>query len=517
MRDLRNGEDVARRHPDWPAAAALILCLTAALALRAHFFTVSVIDWDESLYLVMAREWLAGGLPYVAVWDQHPVGLPALLMAADWLTGDLVLGARLAATLAVGLTAFVLYRFCARDVARPWAGALAALLYLLLISRIPGGAANTEVFNNLLVASAALLLLGAARGGRVWPAAVGGALLLGLGLQLKFVVFPECAAFCLAFLVCRRMGGWSLARCLGMALALMIAGLLPTAAATAYFWANGAIAPYLAANIGANAAYVTLVPGFSDILRRSVQGLKPMAAPAVVAILAVAVAVAVARLRPARMRPAITLPQVWLAIWIAAAAADVVLPLKFWPHYFHALLPPLAVAGALGAAALAGHLGRRRQAGFAALAVLLLALPARAWINEVGLVTALGAHDTPRLVAAWLTAQGVRNGDVYVYNYEPVIYALAAIRPPSRFVIPTELSDFSASNGVDGDAEVERILRAAPRFIVTATHPPTALPAATDRQVGARLRGYVLRRQWHDRTFPDGQVFVYERVTAADE
>ena len=56
-------------------AAAL---LTAALVLRGPSFVPAVIDIDEGLYLLQAREWLRGGLPYVAAWDMHPVGAPAL-------------------------------------------------------------------------------------------------------------------------------------------------------------------------------------------------------------------------------------------------------------------------------------------------------------------------------------------------------------------------------------------------------------------------------------------------------
>ncbi len=52
----------------WPP----LLMLLAAFLLRAASFRLSVIDWDESLYLLQAREWLRGGWPLVATWDIHP-------------------------------------------------------------------------------------------------------------------------------------------------------------------------------------------------------------------------------------------------------------------------------------------------------------------------------------------------------------------------------------------------------------------------------------------------------------
>ena len=78
----------------------------------------------------MAQRWLLGDLPYVAVWDQHPVGLPALLAVASWLIGDDLLAARIACLLAVTATAVLLYVFLARRANAPLAGSVAALAYL---------------------------------------------------------------------------------------------------------------------------------------------------------------------------------------------------------------------------------------------------------------------------------------------------------------------------------------------------------------------------------------------------
>ena len=44
----------------WPVACFLLL----AVLLRLPVLHRSVLDWDESLYVLMARDWLAGHLPY---------------------------------------------------------------------------------------------------------------------------------------------------------------------------------------------------------------------------------------------------------------------------------------------------------------------------------------------------------------------------------------------------------------------------------------------------------------------
>ena len=45
-----------------------------SLVLRYYSLFPSVIDSDESLYLIIAQQWLRGALPYQSVWDQHSEG-----------------------------------------------------------------------------------------------------------------------------------------------------------------------------------------------------------------------------------------------------------------------------------------------------------------------------------------------------------------------------------------------------------------------------------------------------------
>ena len=205
-----------------PASVSLaFLCtLAAAIALRAFTFTKTGLDWDESLYIVMAQRWLHGDLPYVAVWDQHPIGLPALFAVAQIVITDGLLAARLLAVLAVSGTATLLYAILAREAGARMAGALAAALYLLYMTRPEGLAGNTEIFNNFVVTAAVALLMNetsrrvqAERVSRMFLAA----LLFGIGLQIKYVVVPEAVLFCcLALaLVWQRGGNRSAHRVLG--------------------------------------------------------------------------------------------------------------------------------------------------------------------------------------------------------------------------------------------------------------------------------------------------------------
>jgi hypothetical protein len=256
-------------HLSWLEVVTLLLLV--ALALRAPSFGVTGLDWDESLYVVMAQRWLQGGLPYVAVWDQHPVGLPALLAASTWLIGDGLLATRIACLLAVTGTAALLYGFLARRAAAPLAGPFAALFYMFYMSRPDGLAANTEVFNNLVVSAASFLLLGQFIAGsrRVRASAMFvSSLLLGIGLQFKYVVMPEAVLLCCAVLYKMLRDGERLVRTLSLAVLAMVGGLLPTALATLYFWHAGVLPAYLDANWRANVAYLDSPLTLATILAR---------------------------------------------------------------------------------------------------------------------------------------------------------------------------------------------------------------------------------------------------------
>ena len=134
---------LAGRWPGWPPLAFLGL----ALLLRAPGFPAAVLDPDEGLYLVQARAWLAGGWPFLAVWDMHPPGAPALLVPALALVGDPVVALRLAGVAAAAATASLLHALARRLGAGPGPALAAGLLYVAY-STMPGGSRPIPSFSS---------------------------------------------------------------------------------------------------------------------------------------------------------------------------------------------------------------------------------------------------------------------------------------------------------------------------------------------------------------------------------
>jgi hypothetical protein len=494
----------------WSTFRVIALVLLAAITLRAFTFDTAGLDWDESLYIVIAQQWLHGDVPYVAVWDQHPMGLPALFAAAQFVIGDGLLAARILALLAVTGTATLLYATLA-NIGERLGGALGAFLYLLYMSRPDGLAANTEVINNLCITAASALLFSemlrpaqALRTGRLFAAA----LLFGIGLQIKYVVLPEAVSLCCLVLVRAWRGSTGTPRVAGLAGLAMLGGILPTVAATLYFWWAGALQPYLDANLFANAAYLSVPLTWGTTLSRLRYGLLPIAALLPVPLLLVALQ----RNEPTRRFGVLML---WLTVWLIAAAVDVALPLKFWKHYFNALLPPLALAAGLAAALLADGL-RRRRPWFAFAAIGCLAIPAvLLMVKHLADSRSIERPNVPRAIAERIRQAGTDGRDIYVFNYDPLVYSYADAVPPTRFVLGIELADFDMSSGAMPLREVDRILQRMPDWIVLAEPSPYAFSPHIWDQLNETLRGYRLDEKWqeHDYNQPPIEVRLYRRLS----
>ncbi len=144
-------------------AAVPVFLLVAAVLLRAFSFAPAVIDTDEGLYMLQAREWLAGNWPLAGVWDMHPVGAPALFAAVMAPLGEAIWVPRLLGVLGTWLTAWALFAIVRFASAPPAIGLAAGLLYLAHTTLLGGLATNTEILFAPLTAWSMALGLRAAR------------------------------------------------------------------------------------------------------------------------------------------------------------------------------------------------------------------------------------------------------------------------------------------------------------------------------------------------------------------
>ena len=482
-----------------------MLILAATIIARCSALWTTSIDADEGVYLVMAQQWLHGGLPYIAVWDQHPPGLPALLVVVLSLISDPILGARLAAAAAVLATALLIHRFCLRYKKNGVLGLIAALLYIICISRWAGLSANTEIFNNACVTFAAYNLFGAASRPPGLPKGFMAALALGIGLQIKYVIVPEALLLSLGYLVASFRRDGDLRNTAIAAGSLIAGGILPTILVLGYFWQEGALRAFLAANIGSNITYVSLLPSFRDVALDSMSGMWPVAGALPVIFWA--------SLRCVQWRPhwaPVVSVETWILLWIIAAILDVCLPMKFFRHYFFALYPPLCLGGAIAVDAIAA--GRRKP--FIIGLAVLFATAVPAWAAGVVRAAPWSNQDVPRRIAKIVREADAHDGDLYVYRYQPSVYALARIRPPTPYVMTLELSEFSQSAHVNGAKEMRRIMASLPRFVVKPAGTLGGPAAAVDQILTHSLMRYKLIRTLVDDA-DHSTIEIYERASGS--
>ncbi|MCB4820851.1 ArnT family glycosyltransferase [Roseicella aerolata] len=452
------------------AGAALIplLMLGAALLFRGIGFTVAVIDTDEGLYIVQAREWLRGNWPLVAVWDMHPIGAPAVYAAAIGLFGDSIATIRLLGILCTALAGWALYGLV-RVAGGPRPVALAAgLLYLAQSVLLFGLATNTEVlFAPAVVATMALGLRAAMRAleggeGPRWSELVPMGLMMGMAFSIKPVVTPE---GCLAFALLTFPALWRRVlrpgRFLALAAAYAALVLTPTALFGIAYALRGHFAEFLDGSFLAPLRYSMARLTLPEAAQRLQTAAMVLLWPMVLAGLALA-RWGLRRGRGGRLARIALL-------WFACGSLAIIGPGFFYPHYFLIWMPPLAVLAALGAWRLARLAGPRRA--MAAFAALVAVVAVELWRQEatvrVGRGHGIWTPDPVQEVAKAVKAR-LRPGEaIFVANYHPVIYAMADAALPTRFVFPAHLTGgFTQVADIDTDAEVRRILATRPRLVL---------------------------------------------------
>ena len=490
-----------------------------ALAIRSVSFHRSVIDWDESLYFLMAEAWRAGHLPYTTLWDNKPIGIYAIFAVFQALFGDHVAAMRLAAVAAVSATAFLLYRLylnigTTSGGIRPKKSPalVAAILYLLASTRDGGMAANTELFIAPFVCGSLLFALSARRS--LMPAFLSG-LLLGLAFIVKYVALFEFAAPVFALLMLPSRAAAAPGR-ITLILGFAAGAATPMMACLSLYIVTGHGDVFVAASLAANVRRLDMPFSF-ELARRA---LHDHAAAFVLpycafVLLPVSLARAFAQTSDVAARHRDAVIAAILLLWVAGALVGTASAKLFYPHYFLQPLPALCLTAVWVSGRVLPFAG---LTGFAlALALLLQPLAgARDAIAETWSPVRLDGpgigllRDEPARIAFELRpiVAGLPGTPLYVVDYQPILYSLTSVKPPTRFAFPSFICKRFLSRVVDIDAGAEFASIAAkrPHFIIRSRDPhPNVEQDNVEVYVAldALLKSHY--RLW--KTYPDALVY----------
>jgi 4-amino-4-deoxy-L-arabinose transferase-like glycosyltransferase len=405
--------------------------LLAAALTRLPILHRAVLDWDESLYFLMAAQWRAGHLPYTTIWDNKPIGIYAIFAVFQSVIPGIA-AIRVASMVCVGLLAAVVARITEKITQDRAAGLAAGVVLVAASLSNDGLAANTELFMACFTAAAVLAALHRAPGTLV-------GVLLGLAFMVKYVALFEAPVVGLLLLCERRHLAASWRTAFGLAVGFVVpvalAGLVYAHAGLLGLWWEDSVLSNL------RRAASPAAPGALHYALQT-QALRwgPLYAGALALI-----ACAARR-------------QAFMAAWGLAGLAGACAARSFYDHYFLQMLPVLCVIAGYWLARLAGR-------PVLQAVLLLVVLAPLAWAGRTALAQASGP-DAPAEAAAALNEAGASS--LYVFDTQPVIYALTGLTPPTRYVLPSELigPTLPAVAGVDPAAEVARILKAQPEYIL---------------------------------------------------
>jgi len=449
---------------------ALIAILIVAVATRIVTFGNPVVIIDDQFYHYVGSAMLDGHWPYIDIWDRKPIGLFLLFAGISALGGDSVIVMQLIATLFAAATAFVI-RHIALGFAGPRGALLAALTYLLMLPLFGGQSGQAPIFYNLLIASAAALLIGAAkpRGSSPIMLRAGAAMLLcGLSLIIKQSSVVEGMFIGLGFLWLAHRQAFRRTRIAYLALLMIVIATLPSAVALAVYALRGeqALDAYWFAN------YVSIFLKQGHGLYARLAGIGYL----LIYIFPLAIAAIVGAIIRRRAQPAGD-PEWLLVGWMIAALAGYLAIPNFFDHYALPLLPPLAVSAASVFAMANGRLFFLGIAGFCLIQGSILDVAG----NRRERAKYQRADEAIR--------QAARGGCLFVANGPPRFYFTTPPCRSTRHIFPEHLTSEVESQaiGVAQYAELERVLAARPAVIVMLDNASSERTARLDRLLYATL------------------------------
>lgn len=424
--------------------------LIISVGLRILTFFRSVIDHDESTYLVIGDAILHGARYWVDIIDVKPVGVFWLYAGFLGVFGHSIAAMRLMAAIFLGLTAFLLSKTKLAMGSTPGAAFGAGLIFLILNSVYTyyGVSPNTETFFTFFTMLAFWMAL---RSTTIFAWGLAG-LAFGLGFIIKYVVMFDAIALGFFLLINPSMGLprriWGLA-------AMALGAALPFACVFACYAYWGATDKFIfhtfmvSKNYPVDASFWAHIKSFADLNLRFL----PFA-------LLYYLTFAYPKTLPPVRRLGI--------LWSLAAIVPVLLPGKFFGHYYIQFFLPFSfVAGEFFSRPIE-ETPRFLRPFFRrniAVPLLVTALVLNFYFQKKDYID---RQDTPAELAKMLRPKLKRGDLVYAGNYHHILYFLLDRPSPSPYVHRSLLWTEEHRNAlnIQVDDEIQRIFAADPVFVI---------------------------------------------------
>jgi len=474
-------------------AKVLALLTGVSLVMRFFSFFPSVIDHDESTYIIIADALRHGKVYLRDVIDTKPIGIFVLFAIFQSLFGKSIIVIRVITAVWIALTGWMLYLAHRQlikdsaDVTTNGAPIATGIIYVLIMSAFSASviSPNTEHFFALFSATALVLIL--RYESAAWFLLAG--LLLGIGFMIKYVVLFDALALGLFYLwmqiMKKKNWGYWITRCI----LLSIGFLVPFMLVWMYYRQLGLEDTFMFYTFDISRKYFVKPPLSSYFIFL----LKALARVLPVIILFIYGSVHWRKL-------GLRLPLLAWS-WSALVLFIILLPGKLFPHYFIQMMMPLSL--------LAGSFFDSRHSPGKAVAwirnprigytILVLGILINvAWQKK----RYFDPVDRQKEIAAYLNTR-LQPGDIiYTVDGPQILYYLTGTKCPTPYIHPSLIwnDDNNLVLGIDRLAEVNKIMEQSPRFIITDNNPkPT------------KIMKPMMEKSYHQVMTTGKRMVVYER------
>lgn len=413
-----------------------------AILLRFLSFSYSVIDHDESTYMVIAQEILKGKIFYIDVWDTKPMGIFLIYAGVIKAFGHSVFMIRLFTAIVIGLTAYLISLASDKWGNTKQGGVFAAILYIIMCSVHQWNfAANSEIFFNFFTALSLLIFLGASK--PIHFLMLG--LTIGCGFLIKYFVLFDLLAFGLFYLICaiRIPSKRKLRLILSNTIAMGSGALIPFALMFFFFDYKGLTEEFWFATIQLPGNYIS----HFDWSRASNFFLEFHLVYFPMLLLAYAL------LWRGPDRKLALLGGIWMAlIWVI-----ILLPAKFFLHYYFQLLVPLAFI--LGGFLKSGIWLERKILSYKKVMLPIVLLAFLAWNVTLQYKRFIKHPDPQKEIAIYLESIVQEEDELYC-NSSNFVYFYLDKSPPHKYVHPTLTSkkEHIEAARIDVDAVMQNVV-----------------------------------------------------------
>ena len=436
---------------------ALLIFVGLSLIMRFFSFFPSVINHDESTYILIASELLEGSVYWRDVIDTKPIGIFLLFAIFQFAFGKSILIIRLLAAIWVALSAWMLYlshkqliKVDAEDDYGPIASGV-IFIFLTSIFTFYGVSPNTELFFCLFSITA--LYISLKYSGIFWMFLAG--LLLGIGFMIKYVVLFDAIAIGLFYLWQKASQGRSWTYWLPRSILMGVGFIIPFIVCGLFYYRLGMLEEF---------NYYTFELSGKYLADTSLQKQFIFVIDFFLRFLPVTIWFIYAswkRKDTGNVIPAFS----W--VWGLLVMFIILLPGKQFGHYtIQFMLPFSLLAGSFFDSRQKIHKTlswmRSPSIGYPILIVFIivnLIFQKKDYFDK---------RDFPREIAEWLNTRLSADDVLYVGDYQQIIYALTDKRSPTPYMHSTLIWSKAHNYAlqIDSAEEWRKILKQNPRFIL---------------------------------------------------